>query len=175
MWKDEQTILKEFRKHTAGKDSIVFLALNATKSRWIRAYLSPDTPVYATSQLFTSNDNVLFNHDVNGVQFLGMPWLLQPDHPTVIAYRETVQPKSANMERLYALGIDAFHLVVNMFQAQFASEISFDGVTGHIRFMPPNQFVREPLFSQFDKGKVILLDTSTQLVYGFRLYSHQKR
>ena len=157
-YEDDQTILKQFRKHTAGKDNIVFLALNATKSRWIRAYLSPDTPVYATSQLFTSNDNALFNHDVNGVKFMDMPWLLQPDHPTVMAYRETVQPKSANMERLYALGIDAFHLAANMFQAQSAHEISFDGVTGHIRFMPPNQFVREPLFAQFDEGKAMLLD-----------------
>ena len=161
-YEDEQMILKKFRKHTVGKNNIVFLALNATKSRWIRAYLSPETPVYGTSQLFAGNNNALFNHDVNGVQFVDMPWLLQPDHPTVMAYRETVLSKSANMERLYALGIDAFYLASSMLQVQFPYEISFDGVTGHVRFMPPNQFVRKPLFAQFDKGKVILLDIKVE-------------
>ena len=40
----------------------------------------------------------------------------------------------------------------------FTDEIVFDGVTGHIRFIPPNRFVREPLFAQFNKGKSELLD-----------------
>jgi len=157
-YENEQMVLKQFRKYTDGKDKIIFLALNATKSRWIRSYLSPNTPVYATSQLFSSNENTLFNHDVNGVKFMDMPWLLQPDHPIVMAYREAIQPKSANKGRFYALGIDTFYLAVNILEAQSTSEISFDGVTGRIRFMPPNQFVRELLFSQFDKGKARLLD-----------------
>lgn len=155
---DEQAVLLQFRKHTADKDNMVFLALGATKSRMIRSYLNPNTPVYATSQLFTSNNNALFNHDLNGVQFMDMPWLLQPNHPAVTAYRETVQPKSADMERFSALGIDAFRLVSHMLQVQFAEEISFDGVTGHIYFVAPNLFIREPLLAQFDKGKVILLE-----------------
>lgn len=157
-YENEQKILKQFREYTSGTDNIVFLALNATKSRWIRAYLNPKTPVYATSQLFISNENTLFNHDVNGVKFMDMPWLLQPEHPIVMVYRETIQPKSGNRGRFYALGIDAFYLAVSMLQTQFTDEISFDGVTGYIRFIPPNRFVREPLFAQFDKGKAVLLD-----------------
>jgi len=157
-YEDEQTVLLQFRKHTADKDNVVFLALGATKSRMIRAYLNPSTPVYATSQLFSSNNDALFNHDLNGVQFMDMPWLLQPNHPAVTAYREMIQPKSTDMERFSALGIDAFRLAAHMLQAQSADEISLDGVTGRIYFAPPSQFVREPLFAQFEKGKVILLE-----------------
>lgn len=61
------------------------------------------------------------------------------------------------MERLYALGIDAFRLMTNLLQRQSAKEITFDGVTGNIRFAPPNLFTREPIAAQFDNGKVRLL------------------
>jgi outer membrane PBP1 activator LpoA protein len=164
-YENDQTTLRSLRKHTAGKDSIVFLALDAQKSRLIRSYLSPATPVYATSQIFIDNDDSLFNHDLNNTQFLDMPWLLQPDHPAVMAYKRMEEPVSTDMERLYALGIDAFRLMALMLQAHSANEISLDGVTGHIRFIPPNQFVREPVTAVFDKGKAlhmgIQLDMST--------------
>ena len=161
-YEDDQTVLQQFRKHTASKNSVVFLALGAIKSRMILAYLSPKVPVYATSQLYASSNGALFNYDLNGIKFMDMPWLLTPDHPAVAVYRETTQSEFTDMERFYALGIDAFRLAAHMFQAQFADDISFDGVTGHIYFSPPNQFVREPLFAQFDKGEVILLDVQEE-------------
>ncbi len=157
-YENEPEVLTQFRAHTRGENKIIFLALDAAKSRLLRSFLNPTTPVYATSQLFVNHEDSLFNNDLNGIRFMDMPWLIQPDHPGVMAYRHTEQPKSADMERLYALGIDAFRLMSLMLEAQTAQEISFDGVTGFIRFIPPNQYVREPVAAQFDKGKVILLN-----------------
>ena len=158
--------LQQFRSLTAGSNHLVFLALDAAKSRVLRTYLDPDVPVYATSQIFTGTDNYLLNHDLNGIQFMDMPWLLQPDHPAVMAYRHTGKARNTDMERLYALGIDAFRLMTYLLQPQSQSvnEISFDGVTGSIRFLPPNQFVREPVAAQFDYGKVQLLDLQKDLI-----------
>lgn len=155
---NDQTAINTLRKHTSGEDAIIFLALNAEKSRLLRSYLNPSTPVYATSQIFISNNDSLFNHDLNNIQFLDMPWLLQPDHPAVMAYQRAEKPLSTDMERLYALGIDAFRLMALMFQTHSAHEITLDGVTGRIRFVPPNQFVREPVAAKFDKGKVLIVD-----------------
>lgn len=148
--------LQQFRNLTAGPGHLIFLALDAAKSRMLHAYLDPDVPVYATSQVFLGNDNFLLNNDLNGIQFVDMPWLLQPDHPAVMAYRHT-DKKNTDMERLYALGIDAFRLMARLLQLQPVDEISFDGVTGHIRFSPPNQFVREPMAAQFVLGKAQLI------------------
>lgn len=155
---DEPTILQQFRTLTAGSNHLIFLALDAAKSRVLRTYLDPDVPVYATSQIFIGTDNYLLNYDLNGIQFMDMPWLLQPDHPAVMAYRHTGKARSADMERLYALGIDAFRLMSYLLQSQSVNKISFDGVTGYIHFAPPNQFVREPVAAQFDHGKVQLLN-----------------
>ncbi len=148
--------LQQLRGLTTGPNHLIFLALDATKSRVLRAYLDPDAPVYATSQVFTGNDNFLLNNDLNGIQFVDMPWLLQPDHPAVMAYRRANKAKSTDMERLYALGIDAFRLMTHLLQPQSVNEISFDGVTGYIRFAPPNQFIREPVAAQFEQGKAQL-------------------
>ncbi len=157
-YSEDPARLQQFRNLTAGNNHLVFLALDSAKSRVLRTYLDPDVPVYATSQIFTGANNFLLNNDLNGIQFLDMPWLIQPDHPAVMAYRHTDKAQSPDMERLYALGIDAFRLMTYLLQPQSVEEISFDGVTGYIHFAPPNQFVREAVAAQFEQGKIQLLD-----------------
>ncbi len=154
----DQETLKTLRRETAGTGNIVFLTLNAEKSRLIRSYLNPNVPVYATSQIFNSNQDSLFNHDLNNTQFLEMPWLLQPDHPAVMAYKRSEKPLPTDMERFYALGIDAFRLMALLFQAHSPRNVMLDGVTGHIRLSPPNQFIREPFAATFKQGQVMLLN-----------------
>ena len=156
---DNSVLLQQLRDLTVGAERLVFLALDAAKSRIVRPYLDPETPVYATSQIFTGSGNFLLNNDLEGIRFLDMPWLLQPDHPAVMAYRHANSPRSTEMERLYALGIDAFRLMTNLLQWQSADQIAFDGVTGNIRFSPPNLFVREPVPAQFTQGKAQLITT----------------
>ena len=158
---EDQTFLRSLREFTAGEDAIVFLALGAKDSRLIRSYLNPSTPIYATSQIFISNNDALFNHDLNNTNFMDMPWLLQPDHPAVMAYKHYDTTMSKDQERLYALGIDAFRLMALMMRAHSVYEISLDGVTGHIHFVPPNQFVREPVPARFKNGKAVLINTNT--------------
>lgn len=150
-------LLQQLRNLTAETDRLVFLALDAAKARILRNYLAPEAPVYATSQIFTGNDNLLLNSDLNGIQFLDMPWLLQPDHPAVMTYRRTGKTRNTEMERLYALGIDAFRLMTDLLHQRPATDITFDGVTGNIRFTLPNLFIREPIAAQFDNGKVRLV------------------
>ncbi|MDP1558694.1 MAG: penicillin-binding protein activator [Nitrosomonas sp.] len=164
----DQGTLNTLRRHTAGKDALIFLALDAEKSRLLRHYLNPSTPVYATSQIFINSSDSLFNHDLDNIKFLDMPWLLQPDHPAVMAYQRADKPLSTDMERLYALGIDAFRLMALMFQARSAHEVSLDGVTGYIRFVPPNQFVREPIAARFDKGRVLLVNIQEEVLINER-------
>ena len=68
------------------------------------------------------------------------------------------------MKRLYALGIAAFRLMTYLLPplAQPIEEISFDGVTGHIRFVAPNHFVREPVAARFEQGKVQVLRSAEE-------------
>ena len=82
-------------------------------------------------------DRATFEHlpELNGVRLLDIPWQLQPDHAAVMIYPRAVvdadQKRSADMERLYALGIDAFRVALLVAQQQKQFEV--DGVTGRLK------------------------------------------
>jgi len=114
-------------------DTAIFLAADAGKARRIRPYLLNKLPIYATSQIFVGNSDSLTNYDLNGIRFVDMPWLLQDDHPAVMTYPRANPPLSADRERLYALGIDAFRLIQLLLANQINTALPLDGVSGDIQ------------------------------------------
>jgi len=135
-----------------GSGNMIFLAANAEKARLIRPYLNPALPVYSTSQLFNGNTDPLANFDLNDVRFVDMPWLLQPDHPAVMIYPRANPPLEPNLERLYALGIDAFRLVQIMLNDSYSTGLPLDGVTGRIDLNNNRQFQRLAIPALFKHG-----------------------
>jgi len=73
--------------------------------------------------------------DLDGIRLLDIPWQLQADHPAVMVYPRLVvdadQQRSADLERLYALGIDAYRVARDIANGQTRFEL--DGVTGRLR------------------------------------------
>ncbi len=132
---------------------MVFLATNTEVARMVRPYLDIALPVYATSQVFNGNTDTLTNFDLNDVRFVDMPWLLQPDHPAVMIYPRPNSAKSPDMERLYALGIDAFRLLQIVLNGNIGSELPLDGVTGRIDLDGGRQFQREAVPALFKQGR----------------------
>jgi len=113
--------------------TMVFIATDAKKARLIRPYLSNRLPNYATSRVFVGNSGTLLNYDLNGIRFVDMPWLLQPDHPAVMIYPRASPPLSIDNERLYALGIDAYRLIQLLLVNRLSTSQPLDGVSGQIR------------------------------------------
>jgi outer membrane PBP1 activator LpoA protein len=138
-------------------DTMVFLAADAEKARLIRPYLPNKLPVYATSQIFVGNDNILTNYDLNGIRFVDMPWLLQPDHPAVMIYPRANPPLSADRERLYALGIDSFRLIQLMLANKINTALPLDGVSGQIHLSGHN-FQHMAIPAVFAQGRAQLPD-----------------
>jgi hypothetical protein len=138
-------------------NTMVFLAVGAESARLIRPYLPNKMPVYATSQIFVGNDNSLTNYDLNGIRFVDMPWLLQPDHPAVMIYPRANPPLSADRERLYALGIDSFRLIQLMLANKVNSALPLDGVSGQIQLSGHN-FQHMAIPAVFAQGQAQLFD-----------------
>jgi outer membrane PBP1 activator LpoA protein len=131
---------------------VVFLATDARRARLVRPYLS-GYAVYGTSQVNGYRDGApARNLDMDGVRFVDMPWLLQPDHPAVMVYPRAEVNYSPDMERLYALGIDAFRLANELAADGVHSGFSLDGVTGKVSLVPLRQFVRELPLAEFRDG-----------------------
>jgi len=142
--------------------SMVFLAADAKTARLIHPYLSIALPVYATSQLFNGDADTLTNFDLNNTRFVDMPWLLQPDHQAVMVYPHANQPLETDMERLYALGIDAFRLLQIMLDNTYRTALPLDGVTGLIRLNGNHQFQREAVPALIKQGRSQLLEPQSR-------------
>lgn len=112
--------------------NMVFLAAEVDKARLLRPYISNLLPVYSTSQVFSGNANNLVNYDLAEVRFIDMPWVLQADHPAVMVYPRAATPLPQDMERLYALGIDAYRLLQIFYQHDTLNSLPLDGVTGKV-------------------------------------------
>lgn len=148
-FKDDSSILAGL---ASTPDTLVFLATDAQKARQIRPYLPNKLPTYGTSQLFVGNDDALTNYDLNGIRFVDMPWLLQPDHPEVLAYPHATATLAADKERLYALGIDAYRLVQLMLARKLETSLPLNGVTGQIQ-LDSHTLQRTAVAGVFSQGR----------------------
>ena len=135
-------------------DTMVFLATGGKDARMIRPYLPGRMPIYATSQVFSDNEDTLTNYDLNGIRFVDMPWLLQPDHPAVIAYPHPGTPLTAVQERLYALGIDSYRLVQLMLAHSLDANLPLNGVVGQIE-LNGHTLQRTAVAGVFSQGRAI--------------------
>jgi len=142
----------------AGVADAIFLALDFGPARTVRPYLGNAIAIYATSQIHVGRASPLAAHELNLVRFVDMPWLLQTDHPAVMVYPRAYGG-ALEFERLYALGIDAFRLGLEMLRqnSEPDSDTTLDGVTGRIRLAPERQFVRELTAAQYVDGRTVIL------------------
>ncbi|MCW5300326.1 glycosylase [Herbaspirillum lusitanum] len=140
----------------AERPALLFVALDAAQTIQLRSAIGSEIPLYGTSQLNPLtlatataaldaaakaaaantappvNDSRL--PELDGVHLVDMPWQLQADHAAVAAYPRSVAntdgKPNADLERLYALGIDAFRVASEI--AAQRSGFDIDGVTGQI-------------------------------------------
>jgi outer membrane PBP1 activator LpoA protein len=136
----------------------VFLAAELDKARLLRPYISATIPVYSTSQVFAGNNRTLTNYDLSDVRFVDMPWMLQPDHPAVMVYPRSATPLPPELERLYALGIDAHRLLQILFNRSYSSVLPLDGVTGKIS-LSGHMFQREAILAIIRQGQGVPVDS----------------
>lgn len=129
----------ELRKRIqAEKPSLLFLALDAAQAIQLRMAIGNNVPMVGTSQLnpVALDDWPSANrlNDLEGMLLLDVPWQLQADHAAVMAYPHLPpipdQRRSPDIERLYALGIDAYRVAHNIALKQ--TDFQLDGVTGKL-------------------------------------------
>lgn len=118
----------------SGRPGLVFAALDGAQARQLRESIGAELPMYGTSQLNPYSRQgwaaAERRPDMDGVRFIDLPYLLRPDAATVFTAPPAGQ-KSADMERLYALGIDAYQVAREV--AARRTVFEFDGATGRLK------------------------------------------
>ena len=157
--------LQEFGEHTdlAGLRNrmsrsaadLVFLAADPVQARAVRPYLNSQIPVFTTSQINSGQADALGNVDLDGVRFVEMPWLAQPDNLTAMVFPHADSLPS-ELQRFYAFGIDACRIANELLNRQV--RVSLEGVTGNLSLNRDGTIEREGIQSVFRDGSVVALE-----------------
>lgn len=126
-----------------------------------RFHHAGDLPVYSTSHIFTGVVNESSDIDLNDVMFIDMPWILETSRQLSIiqdALNRNWSQDRSQYRRLYALGIDAYHLIPEINRLRAEKNTFLNGETGDLRITPDNIIKRQLRRAQFVEGKPVLLN-----------------
>lgn len=115
---------------------VFFVGAPPAVARALLIALGGRATIYGTSMLNTGAVQgseaaaLMRSPELDGVRLVDMPWQVQPDSVSVMAYPKPVE-MHLELQKLYALGIDAFRLALQLLE--HGTEIDLDGVTGRLR------------------------------------------
>jgi outer membrane PBP1 activator LpoA protein len=167
-----ESVLKmklKFEERPREDIDFIFLAADARHGRLIKPQLSyhraSRIPVYSTSHIFTGRGDPGRDIDLDGVQFGDMPWMLVGDGRVseLRAALQTGWPHAhTGLDRLYALGVDAYAIIPQLDRLSSESAVRFSGVTSGLSLGRGGRLHRQLLWAQFRKGVPVLVDTFFQ-------------
>jgi outer membrane PBP1 activator LpoA protein len=131
---------------------VVFMALNPEQARSARRSIGPRVRLWSSSMASIGQTKFLRLPELDGLRLLDMPWQVEPSHPAVMAYPKAPANYTVEMQRLYALGIDAFRIGRQIMAGGAAFEL--DGVTGHLSYDPTvgPRVERRPVIAEYRDG-----------------------
>jgi outer membrane PBP1 activator LpoA protein len=153
---DSESLDHMKRAAALGVADMVFFAVEGSRVANVRPYLEP-IAAYGTSQVNPGSpaDDARLAA-LSNMRFLDMPWMVQPGNPEVVPYARSGGRESDELERLYALGVDAFRLAEKLLDSK-DEHIELDGVTGRLTLEPDHQFERHLLLTLIEGGKLVVL------------------
>ncbi len=126
-----------------------------------RFHRADDLPVYSTSHIFTGIFDEARDIDLNDIIFIDMPWILDTSRLLSIiqdALNRNWSQESSQYRRLYAFGIDAYHLIPEINRLRTERDAFLIGETGDLSITPNNIIKRKLRRAQFFEGKPVLIN-----------------
>ena len=140
---------------------MIFLAATHHSARGImpafKFHHAGDLPVYSTSHVYSGKLNRELDRDLNGLVFCDLPWVLHNNSPLAKVFTEN-WPQQQSLTRLFALGIDAYHLVYNLDYLKNRGYAFYDGQTGNIQLDDNNRITRKLLWAKFENGQAVYFE-----------------
>lgn len=161
--KVENTISMKTQSETYRRRDIdmIFLAATHHSARGImpafKFHHAGDLPVYSTSHIYTGKINRDLDRDLNGLVFCDLPWILHNSSPLASTFKQN-WPQQENYTRLYALGVDAYHLIYNLDYLKNKEYAIYAGQTGNIQLDENNRITRKLLWAKFISGKPVYFE-----------------
>jgi outer membrane PBP1 activator LpoA protein len=139
------------RELAAQPTDAVLLAVDASEAALAKSFVRGR--VYASSQI-TDGLSAQMLYDLENVRYIEVPWLAEPDNPAFAGVPRADYDDPV-LERLYALGIDAFAVAQMLAEPTPPDRIELDGATGHLSLLPSRAFAREGRVMTIHDGRVL--------------------
>ncbi|MEZ5528060.1 MAG: penicillin-binding protein activator [Gammaproteobacteria bacterium] len=125
----------------------IFLLANPGEGRQIKPTLAfnfaDDVPVYAMPSIYDGGINPAANRDLNNVIFNDAPWVLDGSDPLKATVVQTWSAASGPIQRLRAMGVDAYRLYLRMEQMRAYPYTRVSGATGTLYYRPDGGIHRQ--------------------------------
>jgi outer membrane PBP1 activator LpoA protein len=121
----------------------------------LRFFRVEDVPIYTISAVYTGKQNAQVDRDLNGVEFVDIPWLLGPENQNSelsSQIREAWQTASGQFPRYYAFGVDAFRLISQIPRLSLNPAYRYQGETGRLYMTHDGQIHRNLIWARFNNG-----------------------
>jgi len=145
----------EYTPHRRQDIDMVFMLAKTQQARSIKPllafYYAGDVPVYTLSRIYNGFPSPNLDRDMDSVRFTEMPWVLE--NPPLKKQILAAQPQSKNYLRLYAMGVDSFHLYPRLKQMEKAGDSRIYGQTGYLTLNSQLVVQRELMLAQMRDGK----------------------
>jgi outer membrane PBP1 activator LpoA protein len=140
---------------------LIFLAATHRSARSImpafKFHHAADIPVYSTSHVYTGKTDRELDRDLDGLIFCDLPWILKNNSDLLNTFEKN-WPQHQQFTRLFALGVDAYHLLYNLEYLKNRDYAFYDGQTGNIQLDESNRITRKSLWAKFVKGRAITFE-----------------
>lgn len=142
------------RELGSAKFDAVLLAIDGADAPLVKSYVKA-LPTYASS-LVNERQPREARRDLDDLRFVEIPWIVDRESGSFGGVRR-VEYTSVALERLYALGVDAFR-VAQALAGGPREQLELDGATGHLSLDASRQFWREGRMMVFRSGEIVPAD-----------------
>jgi len=146
---------------------LIFMAVPPKIARQLvpqlRYYRTEDIALYSISNIYTGNVNKREDSDINGVFFVDMPWVIDPENEYSPLNRMIERYQKTSLlayKRFYAFGIDAYRLIPRFAELSLQPTQQYEGKTGYIKIDKEGRVQRRLIWAQFLDGKPELTDAN---------------
>lgn len=142
---------------------LLFLTARPEEARQIKPTLAfhyaSDLPVYSTSHVYSGSEDPKNDRDLNGITFSSLPWFFDDQIPEKKLIQQAVE-LAPSYQRLYALGVDSYHLYPRLQQLQQSPQTRFYGVTGALQMSQDRRIRREQVWARISNGRAYPLSAA---------------
>ncbi len=155
---------KRLPKATRREDvDMIFLAAQPAAARQLRPllqfYHADNVPVYATSHVYGARPEPDKDEDLDGIVFGDMPWVLLEttgQQSLRAALLDQAPAAFAQYTRLYALGVDAYHLLAELERLRRFPDERFAGESGTLSLDGAGRIHRRLVWARFVRGEAVV-------------------